>query len=243
MPITVNIPDTLRKAVESASRDKMTVLYDAKGYPSYMVVIPTFNLSAIDAGWPATPHPAFTVHSVAKTQIFVGAYQASLLDGNAIAVPGVIPAVNINFDNSRTACANKGAGWHLMTNAKWSAVALWCWKHGVQPRGNNNWGMDYAQTNEQGQRGDNLAPSTRRETARPTAAPGLPHGGTMALPGVSPTSTAMYGSGSVGHGRILARSRSSPTTTPPTIPSISRRARRRGRQFSRPGRWSHPEQR
>ena len=39
-------------------------------------------------------------------------------------------------------CKQKGPGWHLMTNAEWAAVALWCKKNGFMPKGNNNYGKD-----------------------------------------------------------------------------------------------------
>ena len=56
MAVTINIPNALRQAVESASEGKNTIVFNGKGYPSYMVVIPKFNLDTIDAAWPATPH-------------------------------------------------------------------------------------------------------------------------------------------------------------------------------------------
>ena len=158
MPITIFTPDQLRVNVEVASQGKNTVMYDNGGYPSIMVVIPSFNLNTIDAGWAATPHPAFTVGGVSKSYVYVAKYQASITDTRAISVPGKAPAVNINFDNSRAACAAKGAGWHLMTNAEWAAVALWCWKNGFQPRGNTNYGQSSDLTSEIGRRVDGLAP-------------------------------------------------------------------------------------
>lgn len=40
----------------------------------------------------------------------------------------------------------KGAGWHEISNAEWAAVALWCHKHGCEPKGNNNYGKDSSET-------------------------------------------------------------------------------------------------
>ena len=157
MPITIFTPDQLRINVEVASQGKNTVMYDNGGYPSIMVVIPTFNLNTIDAGWAATPHPAFTVGGVAKSYIYVGKYQASITDTRAMSLPGKAPAVSINFADSLAACAAKGAGWHLMTNAEWAAIALWCWKQGFQPRGNTNYGLSSDLASEFGRRTDGLA--------------------------------------------------------------------------------------
>jgi hypothetical protein len=52
------------------------------------------------------------------------------------------PGNSINFDNAQLACENKGTGWHLMTNAEWAALALFCKQNGFMPRGNNNSGAD-----------------------------------------------------------------------------------------------------
>ena len=164
MSITIYAPDTLRLAVEAASLGKNTVMYDNKGYPSYMVVIPTFNLNTIDAGWPATPHPAFTINGVNKTQIYIGKYIGSLLDGQAASLPGVLPQASVNFDTARSYCSAKGTGWHLMTNAEYAAIALWCWKNACMPRGNSNYGLSSDNAAEQGRRGDGVANGTASGT-------------------------------------------------------------------------------
>jgi formylglycine-generating enzyme len=160
MAVTIYAPDALRLAVEAASAGKNTVVYNSKGYPSYMVVIPSFLLSTIDAGWPATPHPAFIVNGVSKSQIMIGKYQASLLDGCALSLPGVIPAVSLNFDQALGYCAANGTGHHLMSNTEWAAIALWCWKNGLMPRGNTNWGKSSDNPLEQGRRNDGVATGT-----------------------------------------------------------------------------------
>ena len=135
---TIFVKDALRMSVEAASGGQMTVLYDDKGFPSYMVIIPKFNVEDIDPKYGTGVHPAFIVNGVQKPEIFIGAYQAKIYDNRACSIPHVDPTVNINFDNSKAACTNKGAGWHLMTNWEWAAVALWCLKNGFQPRGNTN---------------------------------------------------------------------------------------------------------
>lgn len=48
MAFTFSIKDTYRQAVEAASGGKQTVLYDDKGYPSIMNIIP--KLSYKDVG-------------------------------------------------------------------------------------------------------------------------------------------------------------------------------------------------
>jgi hypothetical protein len=142
--------DTLLTAVLAASGGKQVIKYDDKGKPSVMVRIPRFNLEDIHADLGAGPHPAFIVNGVVKDEIYIGAYQAVVDEGRACSLPGVSPTVNINFDNAKAACVNKGPGWHLMTAWEWAAVALWCMKNGWQPRGNTNYLKAYDATWETG---------------------------------------------------------------------------------------------
>ncbi|MDR2741765.1 MAG: SUMF1/EgtB/PvdO family nonheme iron enzyme [Treponema sp.] len=142
--------DTLLTAVLAASGGKQVIKYDDKGKPSVMVRIPKFNLEDIDASLGNGPHPAFVVDGVVKNEIYIGAYQAVVDEGRAISLPGVSPTVNIDFDNAKKACTDKGPGWHLMTAWEWAAVALWCMKNGFQPRGNTNYLKAYDATWETG---------------------------------------------------------------------------------------------
>jgi len=166
MPITISVPDALRQAVEAASGGRNTVLYDAKGYPSIMVVIPKFNLQDIDPSLGTGVHPAFIVNGVEKSEIFIGKYQAIVHDGVALSLPGQDPVVDVTFNQALQYCAAKGPGWHLMANAEWAAIALWCWKNGFQPRGNNNYGRDHSMTYETGRRVDRKAPGDTSGTPR-----------------------------------------------------------------------------
>jgi hypothetical protein len=131
--------DTLLTAVLAATGGKQVIKYDDKGKPSVMVRIPKFNLEDISTALGSGPHPAFIVNGVVKNEILIGAYQAVVDEGRACSLPGVSPTVNINFDNAKAACVNKGPGWHLMSAWEWAAVALWCMKNGYQPRGNTNY--------------------------------------------------------------------------------------------------------
>jgi len=165
---TVFVKDSLRASVEASSGGQMTVLYDDKGFPSYMVRIPAFNMQDINPIYGTGVHPAFYVDGVLKSEIFIGAFQSKVYDGRACSLPGVDPTGSINFDTAKTYCTSKGAGWHLMTNWEWAAVALWCLKNGFQPRGNSDYGRshetDYKY--ETGSRVDNLAPGTTSGTGR-----------------------------------------------------------------------------
>ncbi|MGE5584042.1 MAG: hypothetical protein ACM309_00660 [Bacillota bacterium] len=137
-----SIKDSFRQAVEAASGGKNTVLYNQYGQPIVVVIVPMFRLADIDSSWPADPHPAFIVNGVIKKEIYIAKYQAVLENGRALSLPGQDPAVYVNFDQARNACIANGPGWHLMTNAEWAAIALWCWKNGLMPKGNNYAGTD-----------------------------------------------------------------------------------------------------
>lgn len=155
---TIFTKDTLRAGVEAATGGKVTVLYDDKGYPSYMNVIPKFNVGDIDPSLGSGVHPAFIVGGVEKSEIFIGQYQAHVKDSRAVSMPGLDPTTYTTFDQAKEYCKNKGQGWHLMTNWEWAAVALWALKNGFQPRGNTNYGRSHEATYETAVRQDGLAP-------------------------------------------------------------------------------------
>ena len=126
--------------LDSTSRNP--IIYDDFGDANVMVRIPKFKLEDIDASLGTGIHPAFIVNGVEKDAIYISKYLASVNGSNYVSLPDKDPANTINFDNALSACAAKGTGWHLMTNAEWAAVALWSWKNGTMPHGNNNYGRD-----------------------------------------------------------------------------------------------------
>ena len=140
--------------VEEASFGKNTVLFDDQGNPSVMVVIPAFTEADVLSGGANKPHPAFIVNAVVKPNVYISKYQNFFTGSGAtlraICLKGKDPGNPINFDNSLLACKQKGTGWHLMTNAEWAAIALWCKSKGFQPRGNNNYGKDIDVASEKG---------------------------------------------------------------------------------------------
>ncbi len=165
MPV-IFTKDTLRASVEAATGGKVTVLYDDKGYPSYMVRIPKFNLEDIDPALGTGVHPAFIVGGIEKSEILIGQFQAKVVDGRACSLPGVDPTTHVTFDQAIDYCKAKGSGWHLMTAWEWAAVVLWCLKNGFQPRGNTSYGRSYEATYETGVRVDNGVPGSTSGTGR-----------------------------------------------------------------------------
>jgi hypothetical protein len=144
------------------------VLYDNAGNPNFMRIIPAFcgyDISP-NLGAAGVVHPAFMVNGVYKPQIYVGMYPAANVGGLGCSLPNVAPFVNINFDNAKAACTGKGAGWHMMTNWEWAALALWCIKNGNPLlRGNTYYGQAYDKPFETGRRTNSGQPGNASGTA------------------------------------------------------------------------------
>lgn len=163
---TIFVKDEMRAAVEAASGGRQTVLYTQSGQPSIMNVIPAFNLEDIDASLGAGVHPAFIVGGVQKSEIFIGTYQGIIKNGELLSMPGVDPTTSRNHDQFVTAARAAGPGWHCITNAEWSAIALWCHKNGFMPRGNSNYGRSSDATYEVARRADGGTPGVTTGTPR-----------------------------------------------------------------------------
>lgn len=123
------------------------VIIDEIGLPSVMVYIPKFKLSDVLNTTDNSTHPAFIVNGKEIDGFYASKYLNVVHNGAAYSLPAEDPAASINFDNARARCEAKGNGWHLMTNAEWAAIALWCKKSGFMPKGNNNYGKDPSESN------------------------------------------------------------------------------------------------
>jgi len=122
------------------------IILDDKGLPSVMVRIPKFKISDVIDGGSDSTHPAFIVNGIEVPEIYISKFQNVIHNGRAYSLPGEDPKTDINFDTARQACEAKGPGWHLMTHAEWAAIALWCRKNGLMPKGNNNHGKDHTES-------------------------------------------------------------------------------------------------
>lgn len=76
MAFTFSIKDTYRQAVEAASGGKQTVLYDDKGYPSIMNIIPKLSYKDVGLSDSTKALPAFMVDDAEKSEIFIGTFMA-----------------------------------------------------------------------------------------------------------------------------------------------------------------------
>lgn len=150
MALTINVPDTLRKSVEGASNGKNTVLYTAKGQPCYMYVLQRADLAAAATALGLANHPAFTVGGVLKSELLIAQHLGASLNGEMVSQPGQRPANTITHDAAISLARANGAGWHLMTNVEWGALAHWCKLNGFLPRGNTDYGRSSDVATERG---------------------------------------------------------------------------------------------
>lgn len=130
-------------ALKEITGSKNVLVEDDLGTTSVMVKIPRFNLSDVISGAPDTPHPMFIVDGVVKDSIYVGKFLSTVWDQRAYSLPGRDPAVNMSLDDAKKYAYNKGEGWHVMSNAERSGIALWCKANGYFPYGNTNGGKNY----------------------------------------------------------------------------------------------------
>ena len=127
------------------------IIVDDMGDPSVMVKIPQLTYKDVGIGTSTNVLPAFKVNGKTIPYLYISKYQNIVRNDRAYSLPYQAPAVNMTIDQARTYCENKGEGWHLMTNAEWAAIALWCKKHNCQPYGNSNGSYaDYYNTTDKG---------------------------------------------------------------------------------------------
>lgn len=138
---TVSAKEVQNLAVQIAHPNNY-LIYDDVGKPSVMVAIPKFYLDEVIDGASHIVHPAFIINGVEQDVLYISKYQNIVENNRAYSLPMKNPQTNITFDQAWNYCKNKGEGWHLMTNAEWAAIALWCRKNGTMPKGNNKLGKD-----------------------------------------------------------------------------------------------------
>lgn len=133
--------DDFKFAVEAFSGGKRTVLFDDVGFPSVMNVIPMMRYSELGLTGSAV-HPAFIVNNVQISEFFYSTFLNIIENNRAYSLPNQDPACYKNHDEFKQVCQNKGKGWHMESNAEWSAISLFSHRNGTIPRGNNYCGCD-----------------------------------------------------------------------------------------------------
>lgn len=156
--VTIVMRDALRAQVERASQGRQTVLYTAKGQPSYMNVVPLVTLAALGLAGAEGPHPAFIVGGRERGEFFYGSYGGVIRAGELVSLPGVAPGAWMDFAGASDAARACGSGWHLSTNAERAALMLWCRRHGHAAQGNTDSGRSILAPEARGQRVDGRDP-------------------------------------------------------------------------------------
>lgn len=162
---TILIKDSLRASVEAASGGSQTVLYTAKGQPTFMNIVKKFDVSEVLTGQTGT-HPAFIVNGVEKSEIYIGTYSGSIRNGELLSLPNAAPVKATYVEYFNAAVAN-GAGHHMMTASEWAAVALRCIKNKFIPKGNGYYGRDIFDSTQYGRRVDRIDPLAGITTGDP----------------------------------------------------------------------------
>jgi len=163
---TIFVRDELRAAVEAATGGLCTVHYTQSGQPSYFRWIPKFNLQDIGPDYGTGVHPAFIVDGVVRDGLWIGMYPGIVKNGELLSLPGVDPTTSQPYTYFVSAARACGAGFHVMTNAEWAAVALLTAKSGSQPRGNSEWGRAHDAHWETARRVDGGTPGSTSGTGR-----------------------------------------------------------------------------
>jgi len=120
--------------------------YDDKERPSTFVYIPKFRLCDVLSTADTSVHPAFIIDGVTKDGIWIGKFQTHHYDGRAYSWPCEDPSASEDLDAFVAKARAKGGKFHEITCAEWAAVALWCHKNGLEPKGNNDYGKDTSET-------------------------------------------------------------------------------------------------
>ncbi len=150
MSITISVPDALRKTVEMRSGGRNTILYDVNGdYPSEMVLVEKFTNDYVFGNGDSNSFSAFISHGETRDIVYYSKYQNVVYGSigtsasRACSRAGKVPQTGINYNQAKLACRNRGPGWHEMSYIEWAAIMLITNKNGVQPKGNNDYGKDY----------------------------------------------------------------------------------------------------
>lgn len=166
-----------KKAIEDASGGRNTILIDEQGNPNVMVRIPQFNYEDLSAAILAktgvdlqlgTGVPSmFQTNGATRSEVHIAKYLASSgVNSGCSVVGGVQPRTSVNYDVAKSLCADKGAGWHMMSIHEWAAIALWSLANETIPRGNTNYGRSHENKLETARRSDNGMAGDTSGTAR-----------------------------------------------------------------------------
>lgn len=133
-----------KNAVERDSGGRETIIVDAQGNENLMCVIPRMNyedLGLPDLNLGTGTMTAFLTDGVARSEVLISKFiNSTPSNGGFASIGGAFPRNSINFDSAKSLCTAKGAGWHLMSQHEFELLKFISMAHGVDVRGNTNWG-------------------------------------------------------------------------------------------------------
>ena len=148
--IDIWVRDKERQAFENATGGACTIERTTNGQACYMFVLPKTRWEdLVPSGELGTGvHEAFLESGVEKSELLIGMYQASTVNGELVSQARKEGRHTITWDASRTAA--QSPGFDMMSNWEWSAIAFWCMANGFQPTGNTDFGRSHANVFERG---------------------------------------------------------------------------------------------
>ncbi|WP_237673693.1 hypothetical protein [Vreelandella profundi] len=144
------IKDKEREAFEAATGGTCTIERTAGGQACHMFILPKLRWQDLVPGGQLGEgtHEAFIINGVEKSELLIGMYQSATLGSELVSQPGLVPKRSINWGDSRAQL--QSAGFDMMGNWEWSAIAFWCMANGYQPHGNTDNGKSHSHRFEQG---------------------------------------------------------------------------------------------
>lgn len=144
------VRDKERQAFEASSGGLCTIERTTNGQACHMFVLPKTRWEDLLPGQELGTgvHEAFIENGVEKSEILLGIYQASTLNGELVSQPGLALRRSIDWDQSYSEA--QAAGFNLFGNWEWSALAFWCMANGYQPTGNTDGGRSHSDPYQRG---------------------------------------------------------------------------------------------
>lgn len=96
--------------------------------------------------------PMFIIEGRAVDAIYISKYPNVVIDGRPYSLPLQDPTTGVTFDKAVEICRGKGKGWHLMTAVEWEYVLDEARANHTTPHGNTDWGKNYYDKEETGNR-------------------------------------------------------------------------------------------
>ena len=94
----------------------------------------------------------FIIEGKEVDAIYISKYPNVIIDGRPYSLPLQDPTTGINFDEALETCRRKGEGWHLMTAVEWEYILDEARANHTTPHGNTDWGKNYYDKEEIGNR-------------------------------------------------------------------------------------------